>query len=160
MTVILASCGPQAESWQAVSGDGWSARFPADWPLEHGDRRVAASPESGAERVAVATFPLRRAFRVDLWDEAVAELDVVARDLAQRLSPFAELSNGRTTTLAARRARVYEVRYESGGAPLVERIAFLFDRRREYQLTCRIEVRDREPGEAACSELFDSFEPT
>lgn len=107
--------------------------------------------------MVVATFPLRRPFRADLWDEAVAELDVVARDLSQRLSTVAQLSNGRNTSVAGRRARVYEIRYERGGITLVERVAFLFDRRREYQLTCRIDEREPERGESACSELHASF---
>jgi hypothetical protein len=140
-----------------VAGNGWSARFPADWRVEQGPRRLAAAPEDGAESVAVATFPLRRAFRADLWDEAVAELDVVARDLSERLSTVAQLSNGRNTSVAGRRARVYEIRYERGRITLVERVAFLFDGRREYQLTCRIDEREPERGETACSELFASF---
>jgi hypothetical protein len=140
-----------------VSGNGWSANFPAGWKLERGDVRVTGTPEEGTESVAVATFPLRRAFRSDLWDEAVGELDVVARDLSERLSPLAQLSNGRDTSVAGRRARVYEIRYERGGVTLVERVAFLFDGRREYQLTCRIEERKPELGEEACSELLASF---
>ena len=107
--------------------------------------------------MAVATFPLRRAFRPDLWDEAVGELDVVARDLAESLSPLAQLSNGRNTDVAGRRARLYEIRYERSGIPLVERAVFLFDGRREYQLTCRIDERNPERGESACAELFASF---
>lgn len=140
-----------------MSGNGWNASFPADWRLERGSRRVAATPGEGAESLAVATFPLRRAFRPDLWDEAVGELDVVARDIAESLSALAQLSNGRSTSVAGRRARVYEIRYERSGIPLVERVAFLFDGRREYQLTCRIDERSPERGESACSELFASF---
>lgn len=140
-----------------MSGNGWTASFPAGWQLERANRRVAAKPEKGIESVAVATFPLRRAFRPDLWDEAVGELDVVARDLSASLSPLAQLSNGLTTSVARRRARVYEIRYEHGGVTLVERVTFLFEGRREYQLTCRIEERNPERGEEACSELLASF---
>ena len=140
-----------------MSGNGWNASFPAEWRLERGSRRVAAMPGDGAESLVVATFPLRRAFRPDLWDEAVGELDVVARDLSHTLSPLAQLSNGHNTSVSGRRARVYEIRYERGGIPLVERVAFLFDGRREYQLTCRIDEREPERGESACSELFASF---
>jgi hypothetical protein len=140
-----------------VAGKGWSARFPADWQVERSGRRVAADSSDRGESVAVATFPLRRPFRPDLWDEAVGEVDVVARDLAQQLSPLAQLSNGSTTSIAGRRARVYEIRYERGGDTFVERDAFLFDRRREYQLTCKINERRPEPGEEACAELFASF---
>jgi hypothetical protein len=140
-----------------VSGNGWNASIPADWRLERATRRVVATPGDGVESLAVATFPLRRAFRPDLWDEAVGELDVVARDLAENLSPLAQLSNGRDTSVAGRRARVYEIRYERSGIPLLERVAFLFGGRREFQLTCRIDVQDPERGESSCAELFASF---
>jgi hypothetical protein len=140
-----------------VARNGWTARFPADWELERTAGRLAAERPDGAESVAVATFPLRRRFRADLWDEAVAELDVVARDLAQELSALAQLSNGINTSIDGRRARSYEIRYERDGIPLIERVAFVFEGRREFQLTCRIDEREPEPGEAACSELLASF---
>ena len=102
-------------------------------------------------------FALRRAYRPDLWDEAVNEVEVVARNLASRLSETANVGQGHTTIVAGRRARVFEITYSAGGEELLERVAFLFVGRREYQLTCRIDRRDREPGEAACVELFRSF---
>ena len=115
-------------------------------------------PGEGPESVVVATFGLRRAYRPDLWDEAVAELEVVARDLAERLGPSARLYRGRTRVIGGVRSRVYDIRYEGGGVELIERTAFLFDRAREFQLTCRIDADDPERGEDACSTLFDTFE--
>jgi hypothetical protein len=102
-------------------------------------------------------FALRRAYRPDLWDEAVNEVEVVARNLASRLSETANVGQGHTTIVAGRRARVFEITYSAGGEELLERVAFLFVGRREYQLTCRIARGDHEPGEAACVELFRSF---
>jgi hypothetical protein len=101
---------------------------------------------------------LRRAFTPDLWDEAIVELDVVARDLAHELSPLAQLSDPRSGVIAGRRARVYEIRYERSGVDLLERVAFLFVGRREYQLTCRIVATEPSLGEEACAELRASFE--
>ena len=116
-------------------------------------------PGEGPESIVVATFGLRRAYRPDLWDEAVAELEVVARDLAERLGPSARLSSGRTRAIGGARSRVYDIRYEGGGGvELIERVAFLFDRAREFQLACRIDADDPERGEDACSTLFDTFE--
>lgn len=107
--------------------------------------------------MSVATFPLRRQFTSDLWDEAIAELDVVARDLAEELSRSARLSPGRSGVIARRLARVYEIRYQRSGAQLLERVAFLFAGRREYQLTCRIDREEPAVGEEACAELRASF---
>jgi hypothetical protein len=157
-TVILVACGSDAPEWRTVTGNGWAARFPSAWSVERGDRRVLARPEEGQESLVVATFPLRRRFTPDLWDEAAGELDVVARELAEELSTLAELSDGVATAIDGRRARVYEIRYERDGEPLLERVAFLFAGRREYQLTCRIVLAQLESGERACSELFFSFE--
>jgi hypothetical protein len=125
--------------------------------VERSARRVAAERGDGAESVAVATFPLRRAFRPDLWDEAVGELDVVARGLAERNSRSAQLSIGRNSAVAGRRARIYEIRYRRSNTRVLDRVAFLFAGRREFQLTCRIDADQPDEGESACRELFVSF---
>ena len=103
--------------------------------------------------MAVATFLLRRAFRPDLWDEAVGELDVVARDLAESLRRWRSCRTAATRTspavaLASTRSGTSEAAFRSSSA------VFLFDGRREYQLTCRIDERNPERGESACAELL------
>lgn len=110
-----------------------------------------------AETVAVSTFRLARPFRPEIWRRAVKELDRVAKQLGERLSPGAEVSPGRTERVAGRRARVYDIRYERAGRKLVERVAFILRGRREYQLLCRWDAEEPRTGEDACAELFRSF---
>ena len=137
---------------------GATFRFPGDWAVERRPPAIRASRANGAERVAVATFPLRRPYRPHLWDEAVAEVEVVARNLASRLSVATRLSPGRTIVIGARRARVFDIAYRRGERSLVERVGFLFAGRLEFQLACTIDAAEEERGENACDELFASFE--
>jgi hypothetical protein len=111
----------------------------------------------GVETVAVSAFRLARPFRPALWPAAVRELDRVAGQLADRLSPTAEISPGRTTVVAGRRARVYDIRYERAERQLVERVGFVLDGRREFQLLCRWSVEQAAVGMEACGQLFRSF---
>ena len=105
----------------------------------------------------MATFRLSRPFRPALWEEAVRELNDVAARLAERLGPTALVEQTRDATVARRRARVYEIGYRREGARLVDRVTFVLVGRREYQLTCRIDAAEPEPGEEACAELLRSF---
>jgi hypothetical protein len=63
-------------------------------------------------------------------------------------------------TIAGRRARTYEIAYTRRGRRLVDRVAFVLDGRREFQLTCRIEVDDPDGGTDACKRLRSSFRVT
>lgn len=110
----------------------------------------------GPESVSVAVFRLARPFRPGMWEDAVRELNDVAARLAERLGPAALVDMTRDDTIAGRKARVYELSYRRRGVELVDRVAFVLVGRREYQLTCRIAV-DRDDGERACDELYDSF---
>jgi hypothetical protein len=107
--------------------------------------------------VSVAVFRLGRPFRPALWEEAVEELNDVAARLAERLGPSALVESTRDATIAGRRARVYELGYTRGSERLLDRVAFVLVGRREYQLTCRIDAVEPEPGEQACAELVRSF---
>lgn len=123
-----------------------------------GIRRLRASPSDDAvERIEVATFRLARVYRPALWPRVVHELDGVASQLADRLAPEAARSPGRTSVIAGRRARVYDIVYSRDGGRRTERVAFVLDGRREYQLLCRWSSDDPEEGEEACSLLFSSF---
>jgi hypothetical protein len=87
----------------------------------------------------------------------VVELDGVASRLAERLAPDAARSPGRTQVIAGRRARVYDIVYTREGARRLERVAFVLNGRREYQLLCRWDSDDPEEGEEACMLLLSSF---
>ncbi len=124
-------------------------------------RRLRAAPsEDAVEHVEVATFRLARTYRPALWPSVVTELDSVASQLAERLAPDAARSPGRTVVISGRRARVYDIAYSRDGGRRIERVGFVLDGRREYQLLCRWDANDPEHGENACETVFSSFRLT
>jgi hypothetical protein len=82
--------------------------------------------------------------------------DVAAR-LAERIGPEAVVRRSGQATIAGRRARTYEIDYTRDGRQLVDKVAFVLDGRREFQLTCRIQVDDSDTGTDACERLRSSF---
>ena len=117
---------------------------------------LAGSPD-GPESVAVATFRLAKPFRPELWLEAVGELNDVAARLAERLGSSAIVVRSGSTSLAGRRARRYVIDYRRDGLAMQDRVFFLLNGRREYQLTCRIVVDEDDADVEACDELTRSF---
>ena len=134
---------------------------PRGWESEVGTRRLRAAPsEDAVERVEVATFRLARPYRPELWKTVVAELEGVASRLAERLGADAARSPGRTVVISARRARLYDIAYSRDGGRRVERVAFVLNGPREYQLLCRWDADDPDEGKEACGLLFSSFRLT
>jgi hypothetical protein len=105
--------------------------------------------------VSVARFSLLRAFRPELWQTVVPELDRAADEVAAQQD--GTVSDPRTVTIAGRRARQYDVGYEGGGKALVERIAFVLRGKTEYLLLCRYE---RGGETRACERLLATFRLT
>ena len=133
-----------------MQGTGYTFSAPADWTISRGGREVRA--ESGVELVSVARFTLVRAYRPELWETVVPELDRAAAELARQQS--GTISDSRTVTIAGRRARRYEFAYEHEGRELVERIGFVLRGQTEYLLLCRYE---RGGDVDACERLLRSF---
>jgi hypothetical protein len=155
--LALSGCGEEEAGSRVITGPGYTFLAPGDWELEQKPRTLAVTRVDGVETVAVSSFRLARRFRPALWPAAVRELDRVAGQLADRLSPAAEISPGRTRIVAGRRARVYDIRYERAERQLVERVGFVLDGRREFQLLCRWSVEQAAVGMEACGQLFRSF---
>ena len=155
----LSACGGGgAGEPRTVQGNGFSFTVAGGWETTVGMRRARAAPsEDAVERVEVATFRLARVYRAKLWPQVVGELDGVASQLAERLAADAARSPGRTQVVAGRRARVYDIAYSREGEQRVERVGFVLDGRREYQLLCRWDADDPDEGEEACNLLFSSF---
>ena len=159
MTLILAACGTSgsSEGSQQLRGLGFTAQAPAGWEVERPPRTVLAGSPDGPESVAVANFRLAKPFRPELWVEAVAELNDVAARLAERLGPSALVVRSSSTTLDGRRGRRYFIDYRRDGLAMQDRVFFLLNGRREYQLTCRIVVDEDDADIEACDELTRSF---
>jgi hypothetical protein len=143
--LLAAGCGGssgRSSSSKRVAGGGYSFRAPADWQVRRRVRAVEA--RDGSALVSVTTFPLARAFEPALWAQAVPELDRVARQLAA--TEHARLTTSMTTTLGGRKARVYLLVHDG----VQEKLAFVLQDRREYQLFCH-------GAGGACDQLFGSF---
>jgi hypothetical protein len=136
------SAGPKQAAGKRVAAAGFSFEAPAGWPVTRTPASVAA--KQGAAIVSVTTFRLARRFRPALWPQVVTELDRVAQQLAARV--HGKVRSAVTRTIARRRARVYEI-VRAGED---ERIGFVLNGRREYQLYCR-------GAGAACDTLLASF---
>jgi hypothetical protein len=150
IVVILAGCGGGGTSsaQQSVAGSGYRFSAPAGWRVTHAARMTSAA--KGQELVSVTVFTLGRPFSPALWDKTVPELDRVASQLAGQLGGrLTKLEGG---VLAGRRSRSYDIAFTRGGTALVERIAFVFAGRREYQLLCRLAGDD-----SACRVFRTSF---
>jgi hypothetical protein len=153
--LALAGCGAgdDAGELQTVEGRGFRFSAPAAWTVTERGRSSAAAPGGDApDVVSVTVFRLARAYDPAEWNTVVPELDRVAGELAERLE--GTLAASATVTVAGRRARRYDIRYDRGDDDLVERTAFVLDGRQEYQLVCRYRVG--EPPDA-CDALFETF---
>ena len=85
------------------------------------------------------------------------ELNDVAARLAERIGPDGVVRRSGQATIGGRRARTYDIDYTREGRKLVDKVAFVLEARREFQLTCRIDVDDPDTGTDACDRLRSSF---
>jgi hypothetical protein len=154
---VLGACGGATPKGpQTVSGDGFSFTAPAGWQVDRTGGRITAVPERGEELLWVSLATLRRRYRQALWPKVVPELDKVAAQLAAQLRS-GRLVARRTVVVAGRRARSYDIDYEGTSGSLVERIAFVLEGKREYQLLCRWRVQAPELGKTACAAFIATF---
>jgi hypothetical protein len=146
LALVIAGCGGggsvQQTSGKRVGAAGFSFEAPSGWRVTRTPTSVAA--RHGKAIVSVTTFRLVRTYRPALWPKVVPELDRVAEQLAARVHGTVRASM--TQTIAGRKARVYDIT-RSGED---ERIGFVLDGRREYQLYCRA-------AGGACDTLLGSF---
>jgi hypothetical protein len=150
--LLLASCGGDGGTprERPIQGQGYTFSAPADWTVSRRSREVRVS--QGVELLSVTRFALVRAYRPELWETVVPELDRAAEALARQQN--GTVSRSQTVTISGRRARRYDVAYEHDGRDLVERIAFVLRGKAEYLLLCRYEAG----GDAdACDRLLSSF---
>ena len=117
--LIAAGCGGgRAEAERLIRGAGYAFSAPADWAVVRSTREVRSS--EGVSVLSVTRFPLVRLYRPELWPQVVQELDRAAAGLARQQGGSVTASE--TSTIAGRRARLYEIDYEHDGKRLVARI--------------------------------------
>jgi hypothetical protein len=149
--LALTACGGSGPAGvQTLAGDGFSFEAPEGWKVTRTPQALGAAVGDAA--VSVTVFRLTHPYRPELWPKVVPELDRVARNLTDQLR--GRVGAGATITVAGRRARRYEIAFRRRGGDFVERITFVLDGRREYQLLCRYRVgADVRP----CAALGSSF---
>ena len=152
--LFLAGCGTGGGGTkeQLVRGTDFTFMAP-DWPVSRTARDVRAT--SGVAVVSVTRFELARVFRPAQWAQVVKELDRAAEAVATQQQ--GEVTDQQTVTIADLRARRYDVRYESDGKELVQRLAFLLRGKTEYLLLCRYELGG---DTRACERLLATFRLT
>jgi hypothetical protein len=142
---ILAGCGGGGSSnWQQVRGDGFHYNAPADWAVEG-----AAASNGAVARVEVLVFRLLRPYDPARRVATEREFDRAAAGLASQLE--GSVSSRRSLQVGGLDARSYAVAFDGK----IEKITFVWQDRREYQLLCR---RTASGDDAPCAELVRSFE--
>ena len=149
--LALTGCGGAAPKEPvAVQGAGYSFSAPGGWKVTRTGDSAAAARDAGV--VSVSTFRLTRDYRPSMWKEAVKELDGVAANLAAEL--HGRVAASRTVRANGSTARQYDLAFTRNGTRLVERITFVLERRREYELLCRFEEGK---DDSACTQLQTTF---
>jgi hypothetical protein len=144
---VLSGCGGGSKVVppQGVSGPGYRFAVPHGWTVKRSRLTVRAA--SGAEFVAVSTFPLLKAYRPALFTPVEAELrtrmDNIAKTVGATVDPAGAVIVGGV------RSHVYRVAASSH----VDEYTFVLVGRREYQLVCRASAA----GAAPCRQLQTSF---
>jgi hypothetical protein len=152
LVLLFAGCGGGgggAPAEKIVRGPGYRFTAPAGWAVDRNARVVQAS--EGIDLVSVTRYPLVRAFRAQQWGKVVPELDRAAAGVAQQQN--GRVASSRTTNVAGRRARTYDIDYERDGRELVERITFVLRGKTEYYLLCRYAGGTTD----ACERLLATF---
>jgi hypothetical protein len=147
---VAAGCGGGGTQEQQIRGAGYTYTAPQGWKVERSSRELRAS--QGLALVSVERFQLLRAYRPQLWQKVVPELDRAADTVAAQQR--GTVADRRTVTISGLRARRYDIEYEHQGKALVERIAFVLQGKAEYLLLCRYE---RGGATGACDGLLSSF---
>ena len=145
VALILAGCGGGGSSnWQQVRGDGFHYNAPVSWIVDG-----TAATNGSVDRVEVLVFRLLRPYDPARRVATARELDRVAAGIAAQLK--GSVSSRRSLEVGGLDARSYAVAFDGK----VERLTFVLQDRREYQLLCR---RSAAGDDAPCAELLRSFE--
>ena len=161
LALLAASCGGSAKHDQSAAhavlkGSGFRFEAPAAWKATRtGPALEARAGASGSTFVSATAFTLSKPYTPSLFPKAAAELDRVAANLASQ--SHGTVTERATVTVDGKKARAYRltVRPKAGEA-FDERIGFVLEGKREYQLLCRAPAGSGDP-DGACALLYSSF---
>jgi hypothetical protein len=154
----LAACGTRESvgPTHVVPTSRFRFEAPLDWKITRSAKGVTVAP-AGDETTLLSVYvlPLRVPFEPELWPQVVLELDGNADALARGLD--GKVEHRKSVEVARLQARQYELSFRRAGADLRERITFVLEGRREFELLCRWRADEAEPP--ACELLSKSFTP-
>jgi hypothetical protein len=161
LAFLAASCGGSAKHAQtaahvAVGGPGFRFEAPAAWKVTKSRGAAAARRDvAGNALVSATSFTLLKAYSPKLFGRAAKELDRVAANLASQA--HGALTESTTVTVDGLRIRAYRLSVRPKSGPSYdERIGFVLQGKREYQLLCRAPAGADDP-DGACALLYATF---
>lgn len=161
LPLALVACGGTAKHAQpaahkVVRGSGFQFEAPAGWKTKSTATATEARKDAvGRTQVSATVFTLLKPYSPKLFDRAAKELDGVAARLAAQ--SHSKLSESATIVVDGQRVRAYRLTvHPSSGPSFDERIGFVLQDKREYQLLCRTPVGSGDP-DGACELLYASF---
>jgi hypothetical protein len=154
LAVLAASCGSSAKDSgdeRVLRGPGFSFSAPATWAVQRTATSVSVRPKRASSMlVSAAVYRIGKAYTPSQFAAAARELDRVAARAAAAAG--GTVTRARTSTVAARRGRVYDLDTPRRRIHL----GFVLSDRREYQLLCEAPRAAAFPDDA-CALLFASF---
>ena len=140
----------------AVRGPGFGFEAPAAWKVTKSRRAALARRDAaGSALVSATSFTLLKPYSPKLFARAAKELDRVAANLASQA--HGALTESTTVTVDGMRIRAYRLSVRPKSGPSYdERIGFVLQGKREYQLLCRTQAGAGDP-DGACALLYASF---
>jgi len=160
--LLAAACGGSAPPKatgpsHTVAGPGFTFAVPHGWIATRTGSAVAARRpgDKDGPLVSATAFRLDQPYSPELFGLAAKELDGVAAKLARASN--GTVTESVTTTVDGQRIRAYRFTSHPAGRPSTDdRIGFVLEGRREYQLLCRAPEGSGDP-DGACALLFGSF---
>jgi hypothetical protein len=147
---LLAACGGAKTEYRLVEARGYSYEAPVGWKLVRTPRALGMQ-HGNVDLVQVTRLPLERAYRPQLFDAVVPELDRTATQLANDAG--ATLEERRTVRVLGDSVRQYRLRFSGD----VEELTFVLRGKTNYQLLCR---RESGADDGPCKRLVSSFRVT
>ena len=160
--VLAASCGGSAPpartgASHTVSGPGFTFAVPQGWTATQAGKAVVARPpqDTSGTLVSATEYRLVQPYTPALFALAAKELDGVAAKLAT--ASGGTVTESVTTTVDGRKIRAYRFTAHLAGKPSTDnRIGFVLEGRREFQLLCQAPPGSGDP-DGACALLFGTF---
>jgi hypothetical protein len=146
----------QTAAHVAVRGPGFRFEAPAAWSATTiRSEAVARRDAAGSTLISATSFTLLKEYSPKFFARAAKELDRVAATLASQA--HGTLIESTTVTVDGVQIRAYRLRVRPKSGPSYdERIGFVLQGKREYQLLCRAPVGAGDP-DGACALLYSSF---